>query len=466
MFVGRKKELETLDNRFKSDDLEVGVVYGQRRIGKTYLILESVKDLEYIYFLSKNTSYADNLRYFSSEYRKFLNLPYPVEFESFDDLFNSIKNEAKNRKIVLIIDELPFLASVYPGIISFMQGYIDSLKREEINMKIIFSGSNISFFVDLLSNKAKPLYQRITFKIHVTPMLFSDASKMLDGHSSEDKIKYLSIFGNRPYYLEKIKKTKTFDQNIIDLCFSSESIMIDAPNITLPIGYANNGTYISILGAIANRKHKQKEIADELHIESNALATFLKRMVDSESIERRETFNGTNRTNYYEIADPLIRFYYKLIYPNYENIQRGLSEDIYSINKNVVEEVVAHGFEDVVNSFMDELNMKHKLDSSFEPFQKYVADNSILGRSIEIDGLAKSLDSKHLLAIEAKFRNKNVSLDVLKHLEESVSIFSKQYKHIEYYLFSKTSFADELSNLKRDDVKLISVDDMFLILEH
>ena len=71
--------------------------------------------------------------------------------------------------------------------------------------------------VDLLNNKAKPLYQRSTFKIHVGPLCFSDAVKMLEGFDNQDKVKYLSIFGTRPYYLERIAKGWDFATNITDL---------------------------------------------------------------------------------------------------------------------------------------------------------------------------------------------------------------------------------------------------------
>lgn len=463
MFIGREKELAILRSRYDSDGLEVGVVYGQRRIGKTFLIVESLKEYNYIYFLAKDTTYQDNLNYFTSEYRKHLNFPYPMSFNSFDELFDAIKEEAKSKKLVLVIDELPFLAKTYPGIISYMQGFIDECKRNGTNIKIIFSGSDISFFADLLSNKAKPLYQRVSFRIHVLPMLFSDASKMLDGFSNEEKVKYLSIFGRRPYYLDKLKKNMSFRQNIVSLCFSEESILTDAPNLTLPIGYANNGTYTSIFMAISNRKRKVKDIADYLHIESNATSTYIKRMVDGESIEKRETFNGSQKTNYYEISDPFIRFYYKFIFPNYENIQRHLGEDVFLSEEKGIEEMISHGFEDVVNSFMDEINQKHKLGNVFDGFKKYTADNSSLGRSIEIDGLAESLDGKELIVIEAKYRNKNVSLEILDHLKESVSIFADRYRVIRYYVFSKTSFSDELSSVNKESVTLISLNDMFSI---
>ena len=459
MFVGRVDELQSLIERYESNALEVGVIYGQRRIGKTSLIMKSVEGYKYIYLLSKNTTYVDNLNHFTDEFSKFAQSPFPIKFSTFDELFNALKGIAVQEKIILIIDELPFLAQVYPGIISYLQGFIDELSRKEIGMKIILSGSNISFMLDLLENKAKPLYQRATFKIHLLPMLFSDAIKMLEAFDDIDKIKYLSLFGNRPYYLEKLNPSKTFDDNVIDLCFSKESILIDAPNLTLPIGYANNGVYISILASIANRKHKVKEIADALQMDSNSLATYLKRMLDGESIQKREMFNGNQKTNYYEISDPMIRLYYKLIYPNLEDIERNIGKDIYALNENDIDKIIEHGFEDVVNSYMDELNQKHQLKYVYRTFKKYVVDNSILGRSIDIDGLAESLDKKHLIAIEAKYRNKNVSLEKLNHLKENVSIF-KQYQSVEYYLFSKTSFSDDLLNLNDPSVHLVSLKEM------
>ena len=101
--------------------------------------------------------------------------------------------------------------------------------------------------VDLLENKVKPLYQRSTFKIHVGPLCFSDAVKMLEGFDNQDKVKYLSIFETRPFYLERITKGKDFATNVVGLCFSSSSILAYAPNVTLPIGYTSNSSYVSIL---------------------------------------------------------------------------------------------------------------------------------------------------------------------------------------------------------------------------
>ena len=142
------------------------------------------------------------------------------------------------------------------------------------------------------------------------------------------------------------------------------------------------------------------------------------------------------------------------------NIERSLGEEIFKNNINIIENVICHGFEDVVNSYMDELNEKNELPFVCNPFKKYDASNSQLGRPIEIDGLADSLDNTRLLVTEAKFKNENISIEVLNHLKESTSIFNGKYKEIYYYLFSKTSFTNELSTMNSKYVKLFTLDDM------
>lgn len=460
MFIGRKDELEMLRDRINNDSFELGVIYGQRRIGKTSLILEAVSGTDYIYFLAREDVYANNLEYFASVYQKQFGLPYPPRFSSFDELFESLLEYLGNRKYTIVIDELPFLAHSYPSIVSYLQGLADRLNRAGRPIKILLSGSDSSFMVDLLEDKAKPLYQRATFKMHVGPLLFSDAVRMLNGFANEDISRYLSIFGNRPFYLEKLDRKKNFDQNIIGLCFSPDSVLTDAPNITLPIGYSSNSVFAGILTALSKHKQRVKEIADELRMDSNAVSTYLGRMSEGESIEKRETFNGSRKTNYYEISDPFIRFYYRVIRPNLDLIERRMGRQVYESEKAIIDDIVAHGFEDVVNSFMEEQNRKGLLPVACRPFRRYVADNSKLGRSIEIDGLSESLDGNVLIAIEAKYRNKNVSLEVLEHLKESVSVFSANYRRTYYYLFAKASFSDDLLSKNDPDVRLVSLASM------
>lgn len=247
---------------------------------------------------------------------------------------------------------------------------------------------------------------------------------------------------------------------MISLCFNNGSILIDAPNMTLPLGYTANSTYISILVAISSYKTKIKEIADLLKIDDKSLSTYLGRMLETTSIDKRTAFNGNKKSVYYEISDPFIRFYYKIIYPNLFDIDRGLGEKVYQMSSSSIEDSIDHGFEDVVISYLDERNRKGSLPSTFHQFRNYKVDNSQLGRSVEIDVISDSLDNKVLLAGEAKFKNRNVSLSQLNHLKESVSIFADKYPNIYYFMFSKTSFSDDLFALNDPNVELISLSKM------
>ena len=460
MFVGRENELCTLRERLAGDAFEFGVVYGQRRIGKTSLILEAAKDFDHVYFLAREDTLQNNLAYFSSELAKALKLPFLPSFGSFDELFDALEAQVGRRRYCVIIDEFPFLCKAYPGFVSYFQSLVDRLKRERVPHTFILSGSDTSFMVDLLENRAKPLYQRATFRMHVRPMVFSDAAKMLAGFDSEDLVRYLSVFGNRPYYLDKLDKSKSFRENIVGLCFNDNSILVDAPNITLPIGYGNNSVYVSILGAISNHKQKAREIADATGIDANAISTYLGRMAEGESVERRETFNGNKKTAYYEISDPFMRFYYRLVYPNLALIDRKLGDQVFDMSQSVVEDIVNRGFEEVVISYLDELNTKKKLPCVCYPFKRYSASNSKLGRPVEIDGLAESLDGRELVVVEAKFRDKDVSLEVLEHLKESASVFAERYERVHYFLFSKKSFSRDLLTAKNEGTTLVALKDM------
>ena len=118
------------------------------------------------------------------------------------------------------------------------------------------------------------------------------------------------------------------------------------------------------------------------------------------------------------------------------------------------------GFENLASSYLTEMNVKGELDYYYEVIRGYKVNNSKLGRSIEIDGLAKGIGKakNRLLVVECKYRNKALSLAVLEHVMESVSIFPAEYYDV--YLFSKSGFADDIRALNNPTVHLISVEDM------
>lgn len=459
MFIGRKEELNELNERFLSGRFEMGIVYGSRRIGKTTILKEFIKDKPSFYFQAKESNELDNRTAFSNNVNKLLGIPYPFVYPTYTEGFEALIKYADNKPFVLVIDEIAFIAQSDKGFLSELQMNIDH-KFKETQVKLILSGSTISFMKDIIKNKRGPLFQRSTFQMNVKKLIYSDALAFLDGLSSEDKINYLSIFGEHPYYLEMIDKSKSFDENIFHLLFSRFGTLVDAPDKVLPTASKDQNTYNTILKAIAHRKRTNKEIAEFIGKEANYVAAYLPRLVDNEVIEKRESFNKSQKMNYYEISDNLIGFWYRFIFDNKDEIQQDMGRVIYEESYDNITLFISTGFEHVALSYLTELNVKGALPYHYSVIRGYRVDNSKLGRSIELDGMAYGIGKakNRLLVAECKYRNKALSLSVLEHVKESASIFPAE--HYDIYLFSKSGFTDDLLALNEETTHLISIEDM------
>ena len=459
-FIGRKEELAELNARFASGRFEMGVVYGARRIGKTSLLKEFAKDKASFYFQAKESNELDNRTAFSTAINQLIGVPYAFVYPSYSEGFDALLKYADGKPFVIVIDEIAFIAQSDKGFLSELQFNIDH-KFKDTEVKLILSGSTISFMKDILKNKRGPLFQRSSFQMNIKKLIYSDALAFLDGLSTEDKIKYLSIFGEHPFYLEMIDKAKSFDDNVFGLLFSKFGILVDAPDKVLPTASKEQNTYNTILKAIAHRRRTNKEIAEYIGKDPNYVAAYLPRLVDNEIIEKRESFNRSQKMNYYEISDNLIRFWYRFVFDNREEILQNMGKVIYEESLDEIALFISTGFEDVALSYLTEKNVKGELDYHYEVIRGYKVDNSKLGRSIELDGLAKGIGKakNRLLVAECKYRNKALSLAVLDHVMESVSIFPAEY-YYDVYLFSKSGFADDIRAVNDPSVHLISVEDM------
>lgn len=257
-----------------------------------------------------------------------------------------------------------------------------------------------------------------------------------------------------------IDKTKSFDENLYRLLFSRFGNLVDAPDKVLPTASKDQNTYNTILKAIAHRKRTNKEIADYIGKDPNYVASYLPKLVANEIIEKRESFNRNQKMNYYEISDQLIRFWYRFVFDNKEEIFLDMGKAIYDEKADEIALFISTGFEDVALSYLSEKNIKGELGYHYGVIRGYKVDNSKLGRSVELDGLAGGIGNakNRLLVAECKYRSRALSLSVLEHLKESLSIFPAEFYDI--YLFSKSGFADDILAVGDPSVHLVTLNEM------
>ncbi len=453
-FKGREKEIRYLNEKYKSNKKEFGVIYGRRRIGKTSLIEEFVKDKNVILFQAKKTALYGNLQSFSRTINQKIGNNINLVFETFEQAFDAINEYAKKERLILVIDEYPYILEQVNGFSSIVQEFID---RANDNIFLILSGSDVSFLKEEIQNHNSPLYKRRTFEMEIKKLNFKEACLFLDDFDNEIKSKYISLMSSYPYYLSSINHNLTFEENIKNTLFNQYGPFFNLPDQLLSNSLKVQDIYNAILEAISHRKKSIKEIANYIHEEESKVAKYLITLQESEIVIKCETFMGNKKTNYYEIEDNLLKFWYMFIFPNIERIKIN-GDIVFDELKEKIDLFISNEFEKTSILYLEYLNSLGKLPTIFTKVKPYKVEKSKLNRSIEIDGLSQY--GEYLLVMESKFRNVNFSLDMFEHLEESASIFPSKLKRI-YYIFSKSGFSEDIRNLKNNNINLISLNDMF-----
>ena len=457
MFYGRTQELAKLEKEYLKEN-SFAVIYGTRRIGKTSLINEFVKDKKHIMFQAKELSNADNLRSFSFKIQESFERKDEFVYSSWEKAFDAAISFFSGERGVIVIDEYPYLNKSCESISSIIQDVYDN-KLKDTDIMIILSGSNLSLMEKEINDKQSPLYKRATLKMKIGKMPFNEAKLFLSGYSNEDKAKFLCMFGEYPFYLSKIDKSLSFEENIKEMLFNANSILLDCPKMMLSNSTREQNFYNSILLYLAGKRKSLSEISTLMKVEVTKINKYMKTLLDAEIVTRKEMYNSSRQVYYY-IEDPVLRFYYQYLLNNIEKIEAGYGELLYERTKEDVHSFISYSFEDVAISYMEGLSSEGKLDGIYYPIQNLVIEKSELNRSIEIDGIAKDGDS--LLVIECKFTNKKRTMADYKKMVENTSIkMFSGIKNIQYYIISKNGFDDGLLSSKNKHLHLISLDDMF-----
>lgn len=468
MFYGRKKELNVLENRFNSNRFEFGFVYGQRRIGKTSLLDEFGKSHKTIMFFASDSDDISIRKDFSNQLFNYLNQSNYASFNDWDSFFLSLKNYFGKGKAMIVFDEYPNIIVGHDGkrkktdFDEKLQNAIDHVFKDT-ELSIVIMGSNVSFMENIIKDKNGPLYKRHTFSLFVSKLEWGDALNFVKNMPLDDKIKTLSLVDTYPYYLSHINQNKSFDENIDNFFFNLDSLITVDPTFTISSNMNITGFYVGIMRCLSQRINTIKEISDSLNAESGKVSIYIDELVKA-GVVTKSTYFNSKRNTFYEINDRMTSFFFKFVQPYIEHIKLGNGLRIKEKVNYAIENFIHHSYEKLCISYLKHLNASGKLDHYFLDFSNFKADNTSIGRSVEIDIIAD--DADYLLVGECKFSNRKKGLAEYKKMEEDVSIKPlNDYKIKEFYLFSHNGFTSELESINDQHLKLISSRDMVDIKE-
>ena len=460
MFIGREREVAALDRLYESNKFEFAVIYGRRRVGKTALINHFMDDKESIYFMGVESNEKQNLENFSKSIIEYSSgIEAETSFLSFQAALEYVFKLSERKRLILVIDEYPYVARSSKSLASTLQLLIDKYK-DTSKLMLILCGSSMSYMEDEVLAYKSPLYGRRTAQMKILPFSFNEVCRYLKNYSDEDKALAYGIVGGTPQYLLQIDDRLSIEDNIKNTYLNPISFLYEEPTNLLKQEVREPAIYTAIITAIAVGASRMSDISNKVGEDSNICANYLKSLINL-GIIKKETPYGekSSRKSIYSIEDNMFRFWYRFVPCNNSIIMRGAADIVYKRIEPQLSEYMGAVFEEICKQYLWNLLLNGNSPVEFSELGRWWGNDPIEKKQTEIDIMGEQ-DKKTALFGECKWTNEKVDLGVLETLIKRSNLFS--YVNMHLYLFSKSGFtkgcidkANELGN-----VSLVTYSDM------
>lgn len=459
MFIGRNTELKTLDKLYRSNKFEFAVIYGRRRVGKTALINEFSKDKDTIFFTGVETNAKQNLENFSRcimEYQT--GFAVDSSFASFQAALEYVFQLAQKKRLVMVIDEYPYVARASKSFASTLQMLIDK-NKDSSKLFLILCGSSMSYMEDNVLAYKAPLYGRRTSQLKMQPFDFFESCRYFENFSGEDKALAYGIMGGTPQYLMQLDDRLSIEDNIKNTHLNPASSIFEEPNNLLKQEVREPAIYNAVITAIATGASKMSEISGKIDEDTSVCATYIKNLISLGIVKKEMPYGEkSGRKTIYSIEDNMFRFWYRFVPGNTSLISRGAADLAYSRIAPELSAYMGGVFEEICKQYLWRLLLAGKCAVSFTELGRWWGTNPKTRTQEEIDIMGTDKDSA--LFGECKWTNDKVDLGVLETLVERSNLFHFGKTH--FYLFSKSGFTkgciDKAAAL--GNVSLVSYGDM------
>lgn len=350
MLIGRETEIQILNEALNSNNAEFIVSYGRRRVGKTYLIEQTYQKKGVTYFNATGIQRApmkDQLLEFTnslqSTFYPDFNIMTPSSWlEAFFTLHKAIEKTPKNKKVIIFLDEFPWLCSRKSKLLQALDYYWNHHWRKDVRIKLIICGSSASWIINKIINNKGGLHNRFTRRIILKPFTLTETKAFFKASNIRlNQSELLNIYqfcGGIPFYFNHIQKGLSASQQIDQLCFRENGILYDEFEKLFDSLFENANSYKELIRYIAQHRNGvdiksiQTVISPSQINPGGTLSKKLQNLEDAAFIKSFLPLGNKRQGKSYRIIDEYCYFYLKWIEPAKKSLTLDDDENNYWLN--------------------------------------------------------------------------------------------------------------------------------------
>lgn len=427
-FIGRKKELESLQGLLRKKSSSLVVIRGRRRIGKSRLAEEYALSFKKAYILTgippdPGVTAEDQRSEFLRQLQEY-QLPI-YRKEDWGDLFSDLGKACEKGRVLIVLDEITWMGSLDPTFLPKLKNAWDRHFKHNPQLVLIISGSNSTWISkNILSSTG--FFGRVSLRLLLEELSLPECNKFWEDSpgkiSAYEKFKVLSVMGGVPRYLEELRMDLSAEKNIQLLCFDAEGLLFrEFDQIFHDLFQKSGPFYKLIVQNLIDAPLSAAELATKLdRSRGGDLSKALEDLKESGFLSRDHTWQLATgkqlKPSRYRIRDNYLRFYLKYILPHKEQIEStrvsrlpqgwlsimGLQfENLVVNNGNLISKLLGIPSEDIVNA-----------NAFFQP-------SGVRKRGCQIDYLIQT--KFHTLYVcEVKFRQGIIGKEVIEEVQEKL----------------------------------------------
>ena len=473
MFIGRERELKSLETVYEKDGFGMTIIYGRRRIGKSTLITEFIRGKKAIFYTATKVGAERNLELFSKQVLDVLDPDYSnAAFSSIENIFDLLtkKISESEEKVILVIDELPYWAEKDEALLSVLQKYIDTQWLDK-KLMLILCGSALSFMEKKVLSEKSPVFGRRDSQIKLEAFNYKDSALFVPNYSSEEKAICYGVTGGVAKYLSLFDSSQSLDDNIKRLFFNTDGYLFDETKNLLTQEFSDVTLVNNVIEQVASGENVLNVIASKVHEKDTTVLYSLERLINVGLVEKKKciTEEKNKKKTQYVLKDHMFKFWYMFIPKAVSVIEMGQGELYYEkVVKPQIHFFMGSIFEEMCRYYTLEQGIKGTFGSfltetgnwwGVEPLQD--AGGKWYQQATDIDVVGISAIENTAVIGECKFKNEKIDKSIYDTLIGRSRLISGKYHVTKFILFSLSGFTEWFDTVDKTKLVLVTLDDMY-----